>query len=167
MLRDNGGPTLTRSVAAGSPAVDPVPPVPRATCSTINRWGLIRGRIRPVGATCDIGAVEYGLEKLIVCQNCENDRLGLRFANVQTALNHAMAGDTVAVEAGRYTGNFIAYKDVTLAHAGIDVSLLNRDQPTDVRAILQASDLTIRSSAPAGRAPGQRAFRLGADHPEL
>ena len=54
------------------------------------------------------------------------------------------SGDTVAIEAGVYTGNFVAYKDLTLEHAGIDTTRLNRDQPTDVRAILQASHLSIR-----------------------
>ena len=63
---------------------------------------------------------------------------------MQEALDRALAGDTIAIEAGVYTGNFVAYKDVTLEHAGIDTTLLNRDQPTDVRAILQASDDTIR-----------------------
>jgi len=113
--------------------------------------GRVRGRegrpTRPVpagGHVCDIGAIESGAQRLRVCPNCDYDPLNLTFGDVQMAIDWAIAGDTVAIEAGVYTGNFVAYKDLTLEHAGIDVTLLNRDQPTDVRAILQASDRSIR-----------------------
>ena len=138
-LKDNGGPTLTRGVPAGSPAAlyGPLGPV----CAVQYDQ---RGRARPAGSACDIGAFEYGPQRLTVCQDCDRDLLRLRFDDLQEALDRALAGDTIAIEAGVYTGNFVAYKDVTLEHAGIDTTLLNRDQPTDVRAILQASDDTIR-----------------------
>jgi len=144
-LRDNGGPTLTRAItAANSPAVEHGPLAAACAVQTDQR-----GKPRPFdmpgggGARCDIGAVEYGPATLTVCQNCDQNPDNLRFNDLQEALNRAMAGDTVAIEAGAYTGNFIAYKDVTLQHAGIDVATLSRDQPVDVRAILQASELTI------------------------
>ena len=82
----------------------------------------------------------------------------LTFDDLQAALDRAVAGDTVAIEAGVYTGNFVAYKDLTLEHAGIDTTLLNRDQPTDVRAILQASDLSIREQR--GRLDAQQVTGL-------
>ena len=138
-MKDNGGPTLTRSLPAGSPAVLYGPPGP--ACAV--RYDQ-RGRARPAGSACDIGAFEYGPQELTVCQHCDRDLARLRFDDLQEALDRSLAGDTVAIEAGVYTGNFVAYKDVTLEHAGIDTTLLNRDQPTDVRAILQASDDTIR-----------------------
>jgi len=53
-LADNGGPTLTHALPAGSPAIDL-----DATCST----GLTedqRGYTRPVNLKCDAGAFEYG-----------------------------------------------------------------------------------------------------------
>ncbi len=61
-----------------------------------------------------------------------------------------MAGDTVAVRSGTYTGKFIAYKDGTIRHAGLsseDISRLDRTQGVDVRAILQASPDPIFTQA--------------------
>ena len=138
-LKDNGGPTLTRDVPAGSPAVLYGPPGPACAVGYDQRI-----RSRPAGNACDIGAFEYGPRELTVCQHCDRDLTRLRFDALQEALDRSLDGDTVAIEAGVYTGNFVAYKDVTLEHAGIDTTLLNRDQPTEVRAILQASDDTIR-----------------------
>jgi hypothetical protein len=48
-LADNGGPTDTRAIAAGSPAVDA-----GAGCAATDQ----RGVARPAGAACDIGAFE-------------------------------------------------------------------------------------------------------------
>ena len=140
-MRDNGGPTLTRDFSAGSSAVDHGPTA--AECVPLDQ----RGRFRPGGHFCDIGAIESGAQRLRVCQDCDDDPANLTFGDLQAALDGAMAGDTVAIEAGGYTGNFVAYKDLTLEHAGVDTTLLNRDQPTDVRAILQASDLSIREQS--------------------
>jgi hypothetical protein len=52
-LQDNGGPTETHDLLAGSPAIDAgsVDCPPPATDQ--------RGAARPQGAACDIGAVEY------------------------------------------------------------------------------------------------------------
>ncbi len=50
-LTDNGGPTLTRALLAGSPAIDAGP----ATCGDVDQ----RGRPRPQFVTCDIGAYEF------------------------------------------------------------------------------------------------------------
>ncbi|HEY74117.1 MAG TPA: PKD domain-containing protein, partial [Thermoflexia bacterium] len=133
-LRDNGGPTLTRDLGAGSPAVNAGPP--EAACVvTVDQ----RGKARPIDANCDIGAIEYGPRTLTVCNGCTSDAEELLFADSHAALYHALAGDVVAFEAGAYTGNFIAYKDVTLQHAGVNVDQLDPEDPVDVRAILQGS----------------------------
>ncbi len=144
-LRDNGGPTLTRAIGADSPAVN------IASCTVgVDQ----RGRERSGDATCDAGAVEYAPATLTVCASCVADAGALRFTNLQEALNMAMSGDEIAIEAGAYTGNFIVYKDVTLRHATIDVSLLTREQSIDVRAILQGSTRSLREQqrlqAPSG-----------------
>ncbi len=47
----HGGPTLTHMLAADSRAVDA-----GANCPALDQ----RGGLRPVGAACDIGSVEYG-----------------------------------------------------------------------------------------------------------
>ncbi len=51
LLQDNGGPTFTHALMAGSPAINAGDP---ATCPAIDQ----RGVARPVGARCDIGAYE-------------------------------------------------------------------------------------------------------------
>jgi subtilisin-like proprotein convertase family protein/threonine dehydrogenase-like Zn-dependent dehydrogenase len=144
-LRDNGGPTLTLAIGDDSPAVN------STSCTTgVDQ----RGRERAGGATCDAGAVEYAPATLTVCASCVADPGLRRFTDLQAALNVAMAGDEIAIEAGEYSGNFIIYKDVTLRHAGIDVNAVSREESIDVRAILQGSTRTLseqqRLQTPAG-----------------
>jgi hypothetical protein len=50
-LADNGGPTLTHALGAGSPAIDAAD---AAVCPATDQ----RGVIRPQGAGCDVGAFE-------------------------------------------------------------------------------------------------------------
>lgn len=52
VLLDNGGPTRTHALLAGSPAIDAIP---KANCATEADQ---RGVPRPQGAGCDIGALE-------------------------------------------------------------------------------------------------------------
>ncbi|HSF83910.1 MAG TPA: carbohydrate binding domain-containing protein [Anaerolineales bacterium] len=51
-LADNGGPTLTQALLAGSPAIDAAD---AAVCPATDQ----RGVARPQGAGCDVGAFEY------------------------------------------------------------------------------------------------------------
>jgi CSLREA domain-containing protein len=55
-LQDNGGPAPTMGLTAGSPAIDQAPPPSSglSLCLTLDE----RGVTRPVGARCDLGAVE-------------------------------------------------------------------------------------------------------------
>ena len=50
-LADNGGPTLTHALGAGSPAIDAAD---AAACPATDQ----RGVLRPQGAACDVGAFE-------------------------------------------------------------------------------------------------------------
>ncbi|MCB0129021.1 MAG: hypothetical protein KDE58_42435, partial [Caldilineaceae bacterium] len=139
-LRDNGGPTLTLAPVAGALVLDPS--YSEELCSVATDQ---RGRVHPVAGSCPVGAVTDAPRTLTVCPACTTDLAALRFNDLQQALNHAMAGDTVALMAGAYTGHFIVYKDLTLQHAGIDVATLNREQPIDVRAILQADPRPVEA----------------------
>jgi hypothetical protein len=59
-LQNNGGPTETQALSAGSPAIDAGDP---NGCKDDNNATLTsdqRGYVRPVGVACDIGAYEYG-----------------------------------------------------------------------------------------------------------
>jgi hypothetical protein len=51
-LADNGGPTLTHALLAGSPAIDAADD---AICPATDQ----RGTVRPQGAACDVGAYEF------------------------------------------------------------------------------------------------------------
>ncbi len=58
-LADNGGPTFTQALLAGSPAIDAIP---LAHCNNADGNPLTtdqRGVARPQGAACDIGAYEF------------------------------------------------------------------------------------------------------------
>jgi predicted outer membrane repeat protein len=57
-LANNGGPTKTHALLAGSPAIDAGD---NATCAAppVNNLDQ-RGETRPVGSACDIGAYEFG-----------------------------------------------------------------------------------------------------------
>jgi hypothetical protein len=59
-LADNGGPTDTHALSAGSPAIDRV----TNDCRTYQALVLVedqRGVVRPIGAACDIGAYEAAI----------------------------------------------------------------------------------------------------------
>jgi hypothetical protein len=53
LLQDNGGPTLTLALLAGSPAIDKGD---NNFCPATDQ----RGYSRPYGIACDIGAYEFG-----------------------------------------------------------------------------------------------------------
>ena len=96
-----------------------------------------------LGTGCDIGAYEYGPRTLTVDAAAEPNPAELLYADLQEALDDALAGDSVEIRSGVYTGNFTVYKDLTLRHAAIDVSKLSPELGVDVRAILQASARTV------------------------
>jgi hypothetical protein len=51
-LADNGGPTLTHALLAGSPAIDAAD---AAVCPATDQ----RGVARPQGSACDVGSFEF------------------------------------------------------------------------------------------------------------
>jgi cysteine-rich repeat protein len=67
-LADNGGPTLTHALLAGSPAIDGA-----GTCSGTDQ----RGVSRPQGGACDIGAYEFacGNGTVEVGEQCDDSNL--------------------------------------------------------------------------------------------
>jgi CSLREA domain-containing protein len=75
-LQDNGGPTATQALLAGSPAIDAGNP---AGCTTPDGVVLSRDqhgapRVSAGDSRCDIGAYEYGAPVLPVCAgDCDED----------------------------------------------------------------------------------------------
>lgn len=94
-LADNGGPTNTRVPAAGSPAIDAA-----SACATPTDQ---RGQARPIGAKCDLGAVEVGsdLEVAVAVSN-PNPSGGSDIVVTATVRNKGAdrsTGTTVSVQA--------------------------------------------------------------------
>src|SRR5260221_10649616 len=94
---DNGGPTWTVSLLAGSPAIDAGDD---ATCATTDQ----RGVTRPQGSHCDIGAYET------IIYYVKSDASGANngtswtdaYTDLQTAISAASSGDEIWVAAGTY-----------------------------------------------------------------
>ena len=57
-LQDNGGPTFTHALLAGSPAIDARNPAAPGSGGNACEATDQRGVARPQGAACDIGAFE-------------------------------------------------------------------------------------------------------------
>lgn len=78
-LRDNGGLTETTSLAAGSPAIDLVPPT-GARCQPTDQ----RGVARPQGAACDSGAYEVQAPAAVTGEALAVGPSGARLTGVAT-----------------------------------------------------------------------------------
>ncbi len=147
-LRDNGGATLSYAIDSASPAINAgYSDATQCTGQTDQR-----GRVRPASSICDVGAYEYGPRTLTVDAAALADPAALLFGDLQSALDAAMAGDLIEVRAGVYTGSFTAYRDVSIRHAGVQVSKLSPELGYDLRAILQASTRTPQEQKALGAA---------------
>lgn len=89
-LADNGGPTQTRALLAGSPAIDGGDP---AGCVDGNGSAVTtdqRGQIRPSGPRCDIGAFELGSSDLEIVKTASAAQVdtGDEFSYTLTVTNN-------------------------------------------------------------------------------
>jgi len=93
-LRDNGGPTLTHNLVAGSPAIDAA----GATCDLTTDQ---RGAPRPVDgngdgiAACDIGTVEFG--SVPSGLDCSPATASVAHSRRRTSPGNCVAGTRVAI----------------------------------------------------------------------
>ena len=94
-LADNGGPTPTHALLAGSPAVDAGN---NATCELVDQ----RGVSRVSGAACDIGAFEVAAA-----------------FTLQELIDAAAPGGTILAGAGTFTENITIGDGKTLVGAGV------------------------------------------------
>ncbi len=128
-LADNGGPTLTHALLAGSLAIgggDPATPGSSGTaCPTTDQ----RGEPRPEGAVCDIGSFEGGGAGAIGA----------------TAVSPARGGTAGTVQVSVKGSGFVSGAVVRLVRAGFaDVV----GGVTSARAAVIATSLDLRNAAP-------------------
>jgi hypothetical protein len=109
-LADNGGPTATMALLPGSPAIDTAAV---AFCPAIDQ----RGRMRPYGAGCDIGAFEAapstapGRTNALTIERWGPERFRVVFAG--------QAGDTWRVlQSTDLPGHWMPYSTNTVAASG-------------------------------------------------
>src|SRR5665213_1594452 len=99
-LLDNGGPTLTHALSAGSPALDAGSPTAPGSGGSACALADQRGILRPLGARCDIGAFERSA--------------ALSISGITT--NHA--ANTGVVETFIHGGGFVAGTTALLRMSG-------------------------------------------------
>jgi hypothetical protein len=146
-LQDNGGPTLTHALLAGSPAID------TGTCTDAN--GVTntvdqRGSSRPSGPTCDIGAFEFLYTTWTVTSTADSGPGSLR-----QAIANAAAGDTITFAPSVTTvtltsGSLVLNKNVTIQGPGVTVQRDPAASPFEVFTISQGATPTFAGLTTAG-----------------
>jgi CSLREA domain-containing protein len=113
-LADNGGPTDTRALPGGSPAINA-----GSNCQPTDQ----RGIARPQGGACDIGAFEYVAPRLTVTTSVINDNGGTASVlSFRVTRNGADVSGSPATGSGDFTlepGTFV----VSAALAGYTVTV--------------------------------------------
>ncbi len=127
-LTDNGGPTQTIALRAGSPAID------HGSASVCAQTGAgkvnnldQRGRTRPQGGACDMGAYEAG-PAYVSPSGSDTSTCGAPGTSCLTiarAMVWAGPGDTVNLAAGTYAERPTITKNLTISGAGPATTTLN------------------------------------------
>ncbi|MDQ2998330.1 MAG: right-handed parallel beta-helix repeat-containing protein, partial [Chloroflexota bacterium] len=137
-LQNNGGPTLTQALLAGSAALDA-----GSNCTLADQ----RGVPRPQGSACDIGAYERGATTLHVAPagNDTSDCLTTATAcrTIGAGVGKASAGDTISIAGGDYRENLTLAKSLTLQGQGQDTTLIDGGGLGQTVAILGGSAITL------------------------
>jgi len=102
-LADNGGPTQTMALLAGSPAVNLIPPGQNGCGTTIASDQ--RGLTRPIGIGCDVGAYE-------------DASAPVQLAYLLTAVTGVGPGTSLADKVKQIQG-YVAANDTTAACGGL------------------------------------------------
>lgn len=158
-LADNGGPTHTEALQAGSPAIDAAAD---AACAAETGAADQRGVARPQGAHCDIGAYEYEYADLALTASADPTSIpvGAQSSVTDVITNNgpsASAGVTFTDPAsGGYTIASAAPSQGTCTHAATTVSCAIGTLAAGARAVVTivltgtaAGPVTLNSSVAA------------------
>ena len=116
-LKDNGGPTHTIALLAGSPAIDAIP---ASNCTDV-AGNLVetdqRGVARPQGPACDIGAFELLVSNQPPVANAGPDQTGV--VNLSLTFNGSASSDPdgTLVSYQWDFGDYTTASGVTVSHA--------------------------------------------------
>ena len=123
-LANNGGPTQTIALVAGSPAIDAgANLIGGVTIPTTDERGAVRGNAGGLnaGSTVDIGAYNASSEYLVTTASDSNDlstlRTGVGWANVSTNANPANINPTSTTFDAPNTVEFSSPQTITLSPA--------------------------------------------------
>jgi hypothetical protein len=178
-LADNGGPTQTHALLPGSPAIDAIPVGAEgcndAVTSDQNNKLLFtepggitrssndqRGKARPYGDGCDIGAYELqkdagAAEHPAALPGDSRDRenpatvpslesiectVGQGYATIQAAVDDAQCG-TIQVPAGSYAEAVVIDRDLSIVGAGADVTIVDAGGAGSVFFIVQGVKVSL------------------------
>ena len=162
-LTDNGGPTRTRAILPGSPAIA----AGSYSCADDQGHALAtdqRGYPRLGSSACAIGAYQSRILYVAPGGNSATcDALGSPCATISQALANGSSGDTISIAAGTYAERLDVRASVALQGAGVGQTIVDGSSGGGVLTvhqgvIAQVSGITIQH----GRAPsGGGVFNRG------
>lgn len=154
-LGGNGGPTLTRALLPGSPAID-AGAAAQAPCPAADQ----RGVARPQGAACDRGAYEAqpdapGGSRTLYVDEAGSDAsdclsAAAPCATIGAALSRAGSGDRVQIGRGRYRERLSLSQDVTLEGAGAGETLIDGEGAGSVVGVVAGVTAALRGLTVTG-----------------
>ncbi|HSL73071.1 MAG TPA: choice-of-anchor Q domain-containing protein, partial [Ilumatobacteraceae bacterium] len=142
-LADNGGPTQTIALGAGSQAIDAVP---ESACLDASGAALAvdqRGVTRPQGASCDIGAFEATPVSYVVTSSADDGAGSLRqivgFAPAGTTITFDPLVSSVILT----SGHIVIDKDLTIAGPEDGSVTIDADGKSRVLAVKNGYDVVL------------------------
>jgi hypothetical protein len=178
-LADNGGPTQTHALLPGSPAIDAIP-VGNEGCNDVvtadqNNKRIFtapggitrssndqRGKARPYGDGCDIGAYEHQADTgaaedpatlagdnearenpvTLPSQASIECTVGQGYASIQSAVDDAQCSP-IQVPAGSYAEAVVIDRDLSIVGAGADVTVVDARGVGSVFFIVQGVKVSL------------------------
>ena len=141
-LADNGGPTRTHELLAGSPAIDA-----GTECQNTDQ----RGYARPIAGDCDIGAVETGHLDVNVFTDDSAGGCTVAHCTLREAVEAAVDGTVITLDAGTYVLDdaepLLLDENVKIVGPGARVTTIDANRTSRIGFVLadvEISGVTVR-----------------------